>query len=98
MISVKKYKHGEETLITACDENLIGKKFTEGKFQIDVTKKFYDGMRVDKKTLIRFLKTATIANLVGEETIKYAIECGIIDPENVLRVKGVPHAQMVKML
>ncbi|MEF8848094.1 MAG: DUF424 family protein [Candidatus Thermoplasmatota archaeon] len=98
MISIKKYKQGEDLLISACDEDLIGKKFKEGRFKINVSRKFYDGMRVNKKKFELYLKEATIANLVGEETVKYAIKIGIIDPENVIKIKGVPHAQMVKMI
>jgi hypothetical protein len=98
MISIKIYKQGNDLLIGACDEKLIGKKFTDGKFQIDVSKEFYDGERIDAKVLKKYLEDATIANLVGEETIKCAIELGLVDPECVIKIKGVPHAQMVRML
>lgn len=97
MISIKIYKQGNDLLIGACDEKLIGKKFTDGKFQIDVSKEFYDGERIDAKVLKKYLEDATIANLVGEETIKCAIELGLVDPECVIKIKGVPHAQMVRM-
>jgi len=98
MISLKIYKQGSDILVGACDEDLIGKKFEEGKFQIDVKKEFYDGERVTKDGLKKFLEEATIANLVGKITVKCAIEMGLIDPDFVLKIKGIPHAQMVKML
>jgi len=98
MISVKIYKQGNDLLIGACDAKLIGKKFEEGKFQIDVSKEFYDGERVTPEALKKFLKEATIANLVGELTIKAAIEMGLIDKDCVMKIKGIPHAQMVRML
>ena len=98
MISIKTYKNGNELLIGACDEKLLGKKFEDGKFQIDVRRDFYDGKRISTDILKKFLEEATIANLVGEETIKCAIEMGLIDPECVIRIKGVPHAQLVRML
>ena len=98
MISIKTYKNGNDLLIGACDEKLLGKKFEDGKFQIDVRRDFYEGKRVNPDILKKFLEEATIANLVGEETIKCAIEMGLIDPECVMRIKGVPHAQMVRML
>jgi hypothetical protein len=98
MISIKVYKQGDDIVIGACDEHLLGKKFRDGKFQIDVAKHFYDGERIDKKTLERFLEDATIANLVGEETVKCAIKLGLINPECILRIKGVPHAQMIRMI
>ena len=98
MISIKIYRQGKDLLIGACDEKLIGKKFEEGKFQINVTKEFYDGQRISPDVLKKFLEEATIANLVGEETIKSAIEAGLIDEDCVIRIKGIPHAQMVKMM
>ena len=38
MICIKIYKRGKDVLIGACDENLIGKTFEEGKYQIEVRK------------------------------------------------------------
>ena len=98
MISIKIYKRGNDLLIGACDEKLLGKKFEEGKFQIDVKKEFYDGKKISAEALKKYLEDATIANLVGKETVKCAIEIGLIDPDCVIKIKGVPHAQMVRML
>ena len=97
MISVRIYKQGSDILIGACDEKLIGKKFSEGKFQIEVRKEFYDGERINKEKLKRYLENATIANLVGEEAVRCAIEIGLVDPDCVIKIKGIPHAQVVKM-
>ena len=97
MISVKIFKQGDSLVVGACDKNLIGKKFREGKFQIDVAKNFYDGKLVDKKALQKHLEEATIANLVGKETVNCAIKLGLINPNCVLKVKGVPHAQMIRI-
>ena len=98
MISIKIYKQGKDLLVGACDEKLLGKKFEDGKFQIEVKKDFYGGKRVTSEILKTYLVEATIANLVGQETIKCAIEAGIIDPDCVIKIKGIPHAQMVRML
>jgi hypothetical protein len=98
MISIKIYKKGNDILIGACDENLLGKKFEEGKFQIDVSKDFYGGEKINPEGLKEYLQNATIANLVGKLTIKCAIDIGLIDPSCVIKIKGVPHAQMVRML
>lgn len=98
MISLKIYRHGNDLMIGACDEHLIGKTFKEGKFRLFVDKKFYDGDRVDATTLRRFLRDATIANLVGPETVKVAMDLGLVDPDCILRIKGIPHAQIVCMI
>ena len=97
MISIKIYKQGNDILIGACDKELIGKKFKEGKLQILVTKEFYGGREISIQSLIQYLKEATIANLVGKNTVECAIKIGLIDPDCVLKIQGIPHAQMVKM-
>jgi len=98
MISVKVFRQGDDLVIGACDEHLLGKKFCNGKLQIDVARHFYDGERVDIKTLKKFLMDATIANLVGKETVKCAIDLGLVHPDCILKIKGVPHAQIVHMI
>ena len=97
MISIKTYNQGSDLLIGACDEKLLGKKFKEGKIQIEVTRDFYDGERIDSKTLEKYLEKATIANLVGEETIKCALKINLIAPNCIIKINGIPHAQMVRM-
>ncbi len=97
MISIKIFKQGNEILIGACDQELVGKKFVDGKFQIDVNKEFYGGRIISIEALINYLKEATIANLVGKNAVECAIKIGLIDPECVIKIKGIPHAQMVRM-
>ena len=98
MISIRIYQRGNDLLLGACDEKLLGKKFEDGKFQIDVRREFYDGERITPEALKKLLGDATIANLVGKDTIRCAIEAGVVDPECIIKIKGVPHAQMVRML
>jgi hypothetical protein len=98
MISIRVFKQGNDLVIGACDEELLGKKFTDGKFQIDVSKRFYEGDRIDKNALKQYLNDATIANLVGKEAVNCAVKLGFIDPRCILKIKGVPHAQMIRML
>ena len=98
MISIKIYKQGKDLLIGACDEELIGKVLEEGKYYLEVKKDFYDGERVKPEELKKFLKEATIANLVGRLAVKCAVEMGLVDSDCIIKIKGVPHAQMVRML
>ncbi len=98
MISIKIYEQGNDLVIGACDEHLLGKKFVDGKFQIDVSENFYGGQRISEKTLAKYLLDATIANLVGEEAVNCAINLGLVNPDGILKIRGVPHAQMIRML
>jgi hypothetical protein len=93
--AVKAYQQGVQRLVAACDTELLGSTHREGKFKLDVPPSFYDGLRVDAVGLGSYLRSATVANLVGKRSVDVAIGLGLVDPSNVLVVSGVPHAQFL---
>ena len=95
--AVKAYQQGVQRLVAACDADLLGTSHREGKFRLDVTPGFYDGLRVGEADLGAYLRSATVANLVGPNAVEAAVRLGLVDPANVLRVAGVPHAQFLVM-
>jgi uncharacterized protein len=96
-IRMKVYRQGKETLVAAADADLIGKTFREGKFKIQVGA-FYEGDVVTDEALLDHLKSATIGNFVGKETIEVAKRGGYASDDGILWIDGVPHAQYVMML
>ncbi len=97
-ISIKIHRRGAELLIAACDLDLLGKTFCEGKMRLHVSEDFYGGDTVDEEILVNRLGMATVANLVGEATIGAAVRHGFVDPECIIRIGDVPHAQMARMI
>jgi hypothetical protein len=97
VFAVKNYQQGIQRLLAACDEELLGTRHSEGKLRLDVAATFYDGMRVEEPELGHFLRSCTVANLVGPRTIGLAVSLGLVDPGNVLVIGGVPHAQVLVM-
>jgi hypothetical protein len=98
MICVKVYNHGREVLVAACDEDIVGKTFGSHDLKIHVSEGFYRGESGGEEMLVNRLEMATIANLVGERTVEIAVRHGFVDPGCVLRIGGVPHAQMARMM
>jgi hypothetical protein len=96
LITVKLYRSRGDTVVAACDKDLLGKVFFEGDLKLDVHPDFYEGEDADAETLLNRLGMATIANLVGEEVCRIAADNGYIDMDGVMRIGGVPHAQMVR--
>lgn len=94
-IAMRIYKVRGEVLLAACDRELLGKKFEEGELRIEINPEFYFESYVSEKTFLNSMKIATIANLVGEKVVGLAIREGYIDRDNIMRIAGVPHAQMV---
>ncbi|MFQ5553338.1 MAG: DUF424 domain-containing protein [Thermoplasmata archaeon] len=95
MIRLKVYNQGTEVLVAACDADLLGQTLREGELRLEVKPEFYDGVAADREQLLRHLRLATIGNFVGKETVAAALEGGFIEKTGIIRIDGVPHAQMV---
>lgn len=98
MITVKMYRKGTETLVAACDIDIVGQTFRSKGLKIEVSEGFYKGESADEDLLVNRLEMATIANLVGKRTIEIAVRRGFVDPGCVIEIGGVPHAQMARMI
>lgn len=85
----------EGLLVAACDPEILGETFEEGRISLTVNEEFYAGERVAAEAVVESLKRAQTANLVGERVVAVAIEAGLIDPETVLDIDGTRHAQLV---
>lgn len=98
MITVKVHQRGNELLVAACDTDILGRTFKGNGLRLHVSESFYGGERLDEDGLVSRLQFATIANLVGRRTVEVAVKRGFVDPECVLVIDGVPHAQMARMI
>jgi hypothetical protein len=84
-----------ETMIAVCDSDLLGKRICEGRLILDASREFYGGEEVSPEAATDVLKTATVANLVGEKAVRCGIEAGLVHGDAVISIGGVPHAQFV---
>ena len=83
-------------VVAACDKELLGKKFEEGKFQLDVKESFYKGEETTEEKAIEIMrnmsKEDSTFNIVGEKSVATAIKAGVIDEISVGKIKGIPFA------
>jgi len=92
---VKIHKNGDKKIIAICDSDLIGKKFEQGKLQLDLTSDFYKGDEKPESDIARLIKSAHILNLVGKNSVSLAIKEKMLDEKNIIKIKNIPHAQIV---
>ncbi|AAT43803.1 DUF424 domain-containing protein [Picrophilus oshimae] len=97
MITMKVTNINGEILLAAADSELVGREFRSGRLHINVKPEFYGEMKVSDETFLSTMNICTIANLVGRHVIDLAIKANFIDPENVINIGDVPHAQMARM-
>jgi len=83
-------------VIAVCDSELLGKKFEEGKMQLNVNEFFYNGKEYDEIKALKLLENAkqddAFFNFVGEDSVNLGIKLGIIGNAGIIKVQGVPHA------
>jgi hypothetical protein len=94
---MKLRKMGGNVLLSVCDAEILGKTLREGKIVFCIKEEFYKGARVTVEEAVMMIANSTIVNLTGRNIVQKAIESGYVHPEAVLKIEGVPHAQIVKL-
>ena len=89
-------KVGRNVLLAICDCELLGRTLRQGKIVFHVKDEFYNGGKVTVEEAVGMIANSTIVNMVGKNCVEKAIEKGYVHPEAILKIEGVPHAQIVK--
>ncbi len=84
-----------QIVLAICDSELLGKKFTQNDFQLDLTGDFYKGEEKSEEEIKELLKDIYIINAVGKKCIDFLLKNNLIEKEKIITIKGIPHAQCV---
>jgi len=86
----------QRDLVAVCDSDLIGKKFEEGKLQIDIKENFFLGEEFDEEKTMEIMRKMRMNDatfyIVGENSVNAALEAGIINEEGIVKIQGIPVA------
>ncbi|MGO8807797.1 MAG: DUF424 domain-containing protein [Candidatus Bathyarchaeia archaeon] len=88
---------GRNVLLAVCDCELLGKTLQEGKIVFKIKEEFYNGRKATVDEAMGMIDNSTIVNLVGKVCVEKAIAHGYVHPEAVIKIEGVPHAQIMKL-
>jgi hypothetical protein len=92
MIYLKINKTEFSEIVAICDEELIGKTFIENDLKLDITERFYKGKLMKEDEIVDILKHAKNINIIGKNAVNLAIKNNIIEKENIIKIKKIPHA------
>ncbi len=84
-------------VVAICDKELLGKEFREGDVVLSVNEEFFKGFITTLEEAMHHARNAPIVVLAGEASVSRAVKEGLIHPDAILRVGGVPYAQVVKL-
>jgi len=83
-------------IVTICDNELLGKKFEEGKKAIEIKESFFKGDEKTEQEILKIIEESAgedaTFNIVGENSVKVALKSGLIQPEGIIKIQSVPVA------
>lgn len=92
-VAQKETKNG--LLVVVTDAEIIGKKYEEGKIQLDLTSSFYEGEETEEIETKELMKKARHLHLTGKKAIELGLNLNLSKKKGILWVKEVPHAEVV---
>ncbi len=79
-----------------CDTELLGKKFEQGRLQLDLTGEFFNGEEKTEDEILEIVKNAdredATFNIIGSQSVQLALKAGIIDKKGIKKIQGIPTA------
>jgi len=83
-------------IVAICDSELLGKRFEQGKFQLDIKESFFKGNKTNEEKVIKIMKDMekedSTFNIVGKKSVNAALKAGIIKQEGIGKIQGIPFA------
>ncbi len=88
--SIKLTNYQKNPMLNICDAELLGKDISENDLRLNISKSYYGEKLVNKKEAEDLLKTCSVINMVGKETISLSTSLGIGSENGVKNIDGVP--------
>ncbi len=86
-------------IVAVCDMELLGKKFEDKEFQLDIKESFFKGEETSEEKAIEVMKDMSkedaTFNIVGNKSVAAALKAGIISEEGIKEIQGVPFAMVL---
>ena len=88
--AVRVSNYQKKVMLNICDAELLGKKITQDDLTMHITESYYGERFVDEEEAESLLKTSSIINMAGAETVSLSIKLGVGSENGIKKVSGVP--------
>jgi len=97
LFSVRVTISGNNRMLNICDAPLLGKELSKNDLTIKINRNYYGERVVEKNEARDLLKTHSIINMIGKETVSMCIDLGIGSKQGVKEINDVPFLLVFKM-
>ena len=94
--AVRTVTYQQKKMLNICDADLVGKTLTKSDFTLNISKSYFAERIIEREEAEELLKTSSIINMVGKETISLSVKMGIGSPKGVKEIDGVPFLLVFK--
>jgi len=95
--SVRVANHQGNQMLNICDSHLLGKNVSENDLTIKISRNYYGEKIIEKEEAITLLKSCSIINMVGKETISLSLSLGVGTQQSIKTIDSVPFLIVFKM-
>ncbi len=94
--AVRTVIYQQNRMLNICDADLVGRTFTKPDLTLNISRSYYADRIVEKDEAEELLKSCSIINMVGKETISLSVKIGIGSSKGVKEINGVPFLLVFK--
>jgi hypothetical protein len=95
--SVKISDYQKNLMLNICDIDLLGKNIVQDKLNMNISRSYYGEKIVEHEEAKNLLKSSSIINMVGKNTISLSLELGVGTENGVKMIGGVPFLIVFKI-
>ena len=88
--SVRVTDYQKNTMLNICDANLLGKKIVQDELTMHISENYYGERFVEKEEAESLLKSSSIINMAGKETVSLSLKIGVGSENAVKIISDVP--------
>ncbi|MEM2856248.1 MAG: DUF424 family protein [Candidatus Nitrosocaldaceae archaeon] len=94
--AVRKNFYKGSLMVNICDIELLGTTLREGELTINITKEYFCESIINEEEIISLLKECSIANLVGNNSVKNAVSLKLASEASIRWIDNVPFLMFFK--
>jgi|SRR5579864_1295753 len=94
--AVRTVTYQQKKMLNICDANLVGRTIAKSDLTINISRSYFAERIVEKEEAEELLKSCSIINMVGKETISLSVKIGIGSTKGVKEIEGVPFLLVFK--
>lgn len=95
--SVKITDYQKNQMLNICDVDLLGKNIVQDQLTMNISKSYYGEKIIEGEEAKSLIKSSSIINMVGKDTISLSLELGVGSEHGVKEVGGIPFLIVFKM-